>query len=114
MTKVKVNKEVANKFDGDKPMIDLVPPEAIVAIAEALTMGAKKYGKHNWLNGMEWSRVYAAAQRHLLSWQQGIDTDEESGMNHLNHALTNIAFLLTYQSRGIGEDDRIKLIKKEK
>jgi len=31
------------KFDGEKPRMDLIPPEAMFALAEILTYGAKKY-----------------------------------------------------------------------
>jgi len=31
------------KFDGDKPRMDLIPPEAMFALAEILTYGARKY-----------------------------------------------------------------------
>jgi len=107
------SKNGGNKFDGGKPMVDLVPPEAILGMAEILTYGANKYEAHNWAKGMDWSRVYAALQRHLLAWQQGIDIDDESGMSHLHHAITNVAFLIAYSQRGTGNDDRYKTVKEK-
>ena len=94
------------KFDSGKRRVDLVPTEAINALAEVLTAGAVKYGTHNWRKGMDWSRVYGAAQRHMLAFWGGDDIDEESGMPHLWHALTNIAFLVSYQALSVGRDDR--------
>ena len=94
------------KFDKGKRRVDLVPTEAINALAEVLTAGAVKYGTHNWRKGMDWSRVYSAAQRHMLAFWGGDDIDEESGMPHLWHALTNIAFLVSYQALSVGRDDR--------
>lgn len=96
------------KFDQNKRRVDLVPTEAINALADILTAGAAKYGEHNWRKGMDWSRVYGAAQRHLLAFWGGDDIDEESGMPHLWHALTNIAFLVSYQAMSVGRDDRWK------
>lgn len=96
------------KFDSGKRRVDLVPTEAINALADILTAGAEKYGEHNWRHGMDWSRVYGAAQRHLLAFWGGDDIDEESGMPHLWHALTNIAFLVAYQAMSVGRDDRWK------
>jgi len=81
------------KFDTDKLRYDLVPPSAIKALAEVLTYGAKKYKPNNWRNG-EVDRYVAALYRHLEAWRDGEQIDEESGMRHLAHAITNIAFLL--------------------
>lgn len=97
------------KFDTEKVRLDLVPTEAIHALGHVLTAGAAKYGSHNWRKGMAWSRVYAATQRHLNAFWGGEDTDDESGMPHLWHALTNIAFLVVYQALGLGKDDRWRL-----
>lgn len=102
-----------NKFDDGKLRIDLIPPEAIEALASVLGYGADKYDDRNWEEGMNWSRVYASSQRHLLEWYKGVDTDEESGFPHLHHVLTNVAFLLTYADRGIGKDDRVILERKK-
>jgi hypothetical protein len=100
------NKNEGVKYDKDKLRLDLIPPEAIIAIGSVLTFGAKKYNPRNWEKGMDWGRVYAALQRHLTAWQAGETNDEESGMPHLWHAACCIVFLLTYEQRGIGEDTR--------
>lgn len=94
------------KFDKGKLRFDLLPPEVENAIAQILTDGAVKYGERNWELGMAWSRPYAALRRHLIAWWSGQDTDPESGHPHLWHVLTNAAFLVAYEQRGIGEDDR--------
>ena len=94
------------KFDTGKLRMDLVPTEAISALAQILTDGAQKYGERSWERGMEWGRVYAALQRHLLAWWSGQDTDPESGHPHLWHVLTNAMFLVAYEQRQIGSDDR--------
>lgn len=94
------------KFDNGKLRFDLVPTDGIMALAQVLTLGAEKYGERGWERGMAWSRVYAALQRHLIAWWAGEDTDPESGHSHLWHVLTNAAFLVAYEQRGIGRDDR--------
>lgn len=94
------------KFDRGKPRLDLVPVSAIRALGEVLTMGADKYGDRNWEKGLEWSRVYAAALRHLTAWFDRAGPDAESGLSHLKHALCNVAFLIEYEQRGLGEDTR--------
>ena len=35
------------KYDEGKPMLDLIPPEAIIAIGKVMTYGAMKYGPNN-------------------------------------------------------------------
>lgn len=94
------------KFDAGKLRMDLLPQDAIEALAQILTDGAVKYGNRNWERGMAWSRPYAALLRHLLAWWGGQDIDPESGHPHLWHVMTNAAFLVAYERRVVGEDDR--------
>lgn len=94
------------KFDQGKLRMDLLPPDALEALARILTDGAEKYGEYNWSKGMKWSRPYAALLRHLMAFWAGQDNDPESGHPHLWHVLTNAVFLTSYQIREIGEDDR--------
>jgi len=94
------------KYDEQKPQMALIPPEAILGLAQVLTFGAAKYSSRNWEQGMLWSRVFAGVQRHLWAFWSGEDIDEESGMPHLWCASAGVAFLVTYQQRRTGEDDR--------
>lgn len=96
------------KFDQDKVRIDLLPSEALLEVAKVLTFGAGKYGEHNWRKGIAWSRVYAAALRHMMKWNSGETYDEETGLNHLSHACANILFLLYYAEKHGELDDRFK------
>lgn len=94
------------KHDQDKVRLDLLPPELMLAVGDILTSGAKKYGAYNWSKGMDWSRCYGAMLRHLLAWWGGESMDKESGRSHLWHVATNAAFLISYEQRKIGNDDR--------
>jgi hypothetical protein len=94
------------KYDAEKNRLELIPPEAIEGLGEVLTFGAKKYADRNWELGMKWSRVFGATMRHLWSWWARKDKDTETGLSHLKHALCCIAFLIAYEERRIGEDDR--------
>lgn len=71
-------------------------------------LSGPSYGGRNWERGMAWGRLAGAAQRHLWAWMAGEDRDPDTGMSHLDHALTNLAFLVAYEERGIGTDDRAK------
>lgn len=103
------------KFDNGKTRDDLLPPELEEAVAKVLAFGAQKYAARNWEKGMDWSRPYAAARRHLRNWfarrdfGKGEGNDADSGFSDLHHAACNIAFLIAYEARGIGTDDRPKV-----
>lgn len=94
------------KDDGEKLRIDLIPVEVIRSLATVLGYGAKKYGDRNFEKGIEYSRVFSAAQRHLWSWWGKEDFDKESGHNHLWHALCSVAMLITLSDRKAYKDDR--------
>ncbi len=55
---------------------------------------------------MAWSRCYNSLCRHLYVWWAGERYDEETGLPHLAHVAWNALALLTYELRGIGQDDR--------
>lgn len=96
----------AQKNDQEKVRMELIPGDALDALAKVLTFGAKKYASWNWAKGFEWSRLYGAAQRHLTDWNNGVDKDPETGYSHLWHALCCIVFLVVHEKRGLGTDDR--------
>ena len=95
--------EKGEKFDSEKIMLQLFPPEALFEIGAVLTYGAKKYAPRNWEKGIEYSRVYGALQRHLWAWWGGEENDPESGLPHLAHAGCCLVFLLAFEKRGMKE-----------
>ena len=96
------------KHDDDKLPMHLLPPELLRGTAAVLDFGARKYSARNWELGMAWHRPYAALLRHMLAWWEGEELDPETGLPHTWHAACCIAFLMAYQARGIGTDDRPK------
>lgn len=94
------------KYDTGKPRFDLIAPESLTGLASILAYGANKYAARNWELGMDWGRVYGAMQRHLNAWWGGENRDPETGYSHLAHAFCNLMFLIAYEARGIGKDDR--------
>lgn len=94
------------KFDGEKVRMDLLPPEAIRTVAKIFTFGANKYGDHNWREGINHSRLYAAVQRHLNSYWSGEDLDPESGETHLAHAVCGLLMMMSLDPEKY--DDRYK------
>jgi hypothetical protein len=100
--------KIANKHDADKPDYSLLPQPALNAIAQVLSFGAKKYGAHNWRNGLEYRRLIAACLRHITIFNEGEDCDSESGLSHIAHALCCLVFLATQIHYKNGVDDRYK------
>lgn len=109
------------KFDADKVRIELFPGDALFAISQVLTFGAKKYTPRGWESGISWGRVFGAAMRHAWSWWQGRgptnksflfgDLDEESKFSHLWHLGCCVVFLIAYEMRGMKEwDDRPAMV----
>lgn len=98
--------EEGKKFDEDKVRMDLIPVSMLTGVGKVLTFGAKKYGDRNWEAGIKWSRVYAAALRHLMAWWGGEEYDQESGLPHLYHATCCLAFLIEYSGTKTEFDDR--------
>lgn len=109
--------EPAWKQDGGKARIDLIAPEFIFGTAEILAFGAAKYAERNWEAGMSWGRCFGALMRHLWAWWGGAgptrknflfgDLDDETGKPHLWHASCCLMFLVAYEERKIGTDDRV-------
>lgn len=103
-----VETNVGIKHDDGKPDFSLLSPTALEQMAAVMSFGAKKYAAHNWRKGFAWTRVSAAALRHIFSWLGGETVDKESGLNHLAHAACCLMFLLEFSKTGAGNDDRYK------
>lgn len=82
------------KRDQEKPRYDLLPPNAIDAMAQVMTFGAKKYAPNSWqLVEDALNRYRAALLRHTFAIQRGELIDEESGLYHSAHAMCCAAFI---------------------
>jgi hypothetical protein len=99
-------KRKMQKNDQGKLRWDLIPIDSLRAIIQVLMFGAQKYAPNNWLIGCDWSRTYNACLRHLTSFWAREGNDPETGFSHLWHAGCCILFLIAYEIRGLGRDDR--------
>lgn len=99
---------VGNKFDSEKPRMDLLDADFLEGVAEVLTFGANKYAAHNWRNGIKYSRLIAAAYRHLGAINRGEDVDPESGLLHTWHLGCCVMFLSSMMTTRPELDDRWK------
>lgn len=101
-------KSAGLKFDTGKPPFDLLSRQWLEGTAQVLAFGAKKYDRHNWRKGIQFSRLLGAALRHLLAFQDGEDLDPETGLSHIHHASCCLMFLSELQIKKPEMDDRYK------
>jgi hypothetical protein len=82
------------KDDQGKPMWHLLPWKAVAGMVKVLTFGAVKYSEDGWRTVPNAQKRYTAALlRHLAALSVGEKLDSESGLRHIDHVLTNAAFL---------------------
>lgn len=67
---------------------DLIPVGPLTELAEHYGVGASKYANHQWRQGYEWSKSYAALMRHLTAFWSGLDFDacsnDPEGCSHVD------------------------------
>lgn len=95
----------AIKHDNNKPDLSIMPYKALVETANAFSIGEKKYGRWNYMEGMEAGRLVAALLRHAYKWNEGEEYDED-GQHHLGAVIANAAMILAQQERGTLIDNR--------
>lgn len=82
-------------------------PYAMTEFTRVMEMGAKKYRRHNWKNGMPISEMENSLLRHLMAFNNCEDVDAESKLNHMAHVMFNAAGIIEHMERFGGEfDDR--------
>lgn len=94
------------KDDGGKPGFHLLPDDALAEVQKVLDYGAIKYAPRNWEQGIAWTRVWNALIRHAWAWMRREPADPETGLSHMAHLACCALFLLAYEKRMIGSDDR--------
>lgn len=102
------------KRDAGKIRLTLVPRQIIRAIAVIRMYGTEKYkDPDNWKK-VEPERYRDAAFRHFLSYlddPKGLD--RESGLPHLWHCATNLAFLIELENGGENDSKRVSAADQE-
>lgn len=107
-----MNKDTTNPKDligATKPDLALIPQSALVHQALAHKNGADKYGAYNWRDKKVQSMIYlSAALRHITAYIDGEDVAEDSGINHLGHAIAGLNILLDATESNMVVDNRPK------
>lgn len=96
------------KHDGEKPDMSLVSSIAILKVAKVMTFGKRKYTANNWRKGIAYTRLLAAALRHIFAYLGGENLDPESNQSHLAHACCCLFMVLEFEDTKPSLDDRYK------
>lgn len=92
---------------------DLIPVGPLKKLAEHYGKGAEKYADHNWRRGYDWSKSYAALQRHANEFWGGEDLDLELRSNHMAAVAFHAFVLLEYCETMRDKDDRWSTVNAE-
>lgn len=88
-----------------KPLVQAIPARVILQVGDIFSFGGEKYYRDKWVK--EPTTIDArlgSAQRHILKYQAGTPLDDESGMSHLTHAITQLMMAQEYINMGIGDE----------
>ncbi len=77
-----------------KGRFDLIPPYALMRLAQHYENGAVKYGDRNWELGQPLSRYLDSAMRHLIKALMGLEDED-----HFSAAAWNILSIIETQKR---------------
>ena len=98
------------KSDKGKIRPTLVPRQIIRAIAVVRGYGLEKYGDAECWQAVEPERYRDAAYRHWLAYLDDPNgVDRESGLPHLWHMATNLAFLIELDHERIKKSGELKM-----
>ena len=90
-----------------KVSLSCVPAQVLMEVSLAMFEGARKYGKRNYrVSGVRASVYYDAVMRHLNAWQEGQDTDPDSGLSHITKAIAGLVVLRDSMINENWTDDR--------
>ena len=93
------------------PYLRHLPLEALAAAAASFEYGANKYEARNWEKapGLPYQQMIDSLRRHLDDFERGVEVDE-SGLHQTCMIMASAMMLCASVVRGIGIDDRTKLL----
>jgi hypothetical protein len=94
-------------FGDRKVPLALVPPASVIYEAEAMSIGADKYGPYNWRAlPVEMMTYIHATLRHIYAVVDGEWLDQETGKPHIGHAKACMGIIADSHELGILIDNR--------
>lgn len=91
-----------------KMAFSVLPWRVLCRVALAMMEGAAKYGRHNYrVSGVRASVYFdAVVGRHLTDWWEGTDIDPDSGLHHVDKAISGLMVMRDSMLQGNFVDDR--------
>ena len=87
--------------------MSVVPCGVVAEVGCAMLEGTAKYGRHNYRAvGVRGSVYYDATIRHLFSYWEGEDLDQDSGFSHITKAISSLVVMRDAMMQGKFTDDR--------
>jgi len=86
--------EKADRFNGGKNRLALIPVGPLWELGRVFTNGAKKYEARNWEKGLSYTECLDACLRHMLKFMAGHVRDTEIDCHHLACAIWNLVVVL--------------------
>lgn len=105
----KKKKKPMMRKNAGKPQLSFILdfPYAMEQMTRVMEMGADKYERNNWKNGMPITEMENSLLRHLTAFHNCEDNDPESKLNHMAHVMFNAAGIMEHMNRyGDEFDDR--------
>jgi hypothetical protein len=100
------NSKTGVKHDQGKADLSLIPYSAMIAEAQALMVGERKYGRYNYENGMEVTRIMSALLRHAYAYLNGEENDPVDGQPHLGSIRACTSMIIRSAELGTLIDNR--------
>ena len=92
-----------------KAPMNACPNTALIELNAVMAGGAHKYGIFNFRDSdIDCLTYISAIRRHFMLWEDGEDTDPESGRHHLAHIMACCALALDAHHTGKLVDNRSK------
>lgn len=78
------------RFNTGKTKWSLLDLDSLVGVVEVFQFGVQKYGLNDWKKGLKVTETLESSIRHIHSFLNKEDIDLESGLHHIDHAITNL------------------------
>lgn len=88
------------RYDSGKPNWTLIDFKTIEPMVRVMEYGATKYQEGNWkLPPNDPKQPLQSAFRHLIALVSGEEIDEESGVSHAGHVMTNMMIYMYHNNK---------------
>lgn len=103
-----MEENIGKRFNAGKPQWSQLDMKSFEGACQVMMFGEAKYGRDNWRKGHPVRDLCDSLMRHLVAFMDGEDIDSESGLHHMDHAISNAMFIKYNLRENPQLDDRYK------